>query len=120
MNLSFLHEAIGLSIEKMEANEGGPFGAVSVRDGRVVGRGWNGVRATTHPTACAETVEMRNACNPLDSLLLDGCEIYPGCEPCPMCLAAIYWARLSRIIYAATIEDAAAAGFDDHSFYREF
>ncbi len=120
MNLSFLHEAIRLSIEKMEANEGGPFGAVIVRDGRVIGRGWNRVTSTNDPTAHAEIVAIREACGHLDSFLLDGCEIYTSCEPCPMCLAAIYWARLSRIIYAATIEDASAAGFDDHSFFREF
>ncbi len=120
MNPAFLREAIRLSIEKMEADEGGPFGAVIVRDGEIVGRGWNRVTSTNDPTAHAEVVAVRDACACLGTFCLDGCEIYTSCEPCPMCLAAIYWARLDRIVYAATIEDAAAAGFDDHSFYREF
>jgi tRNA(Arg) A34 adenosine deaminase TadA len=119
MNLSFLREAIRLSVEKMQADEGGPFGAVIVLDGKIVGRGWNRVTSTNDPSAHAEIVAIRDACGRLGTFSLDGCEIYTSCEPCPMCLAAIYWARLSRIFFAATIEDAAAAGFDDHSFYRE-
>ena len=91
-----------------------------VRDGRVVGLGWNRVTSTNDPTAHAEMVAIRDACGRLETFCLEGCEIYTSCEPCPMCLAAIYWARLDRIVYAATIEDAAAAGFDDHAFYREF
>jgi tRNA(Arg) A34 adenosine deaminase TadA len=119
MNPSFLREAIRLSIEKMDANEGGPFGAVIVRDGRIVGRGWNRVTSSNDPTAHAEIVAIRDACKQLDTFSLNGCEIYTSCEPCPMCLAAIYWARLGRIVYAATLDDAGAAGFDDCSFYRE-
>jgi guanine deaminase len=119
MNPSFLREAIRLSIEKMEAKEGGPFGAVIVRDGKIVGRGWNRVTSTNDPTAHAEIVAIRDACEQLHTFSLNGCEIYTSCEPCPMCLAAIYWARLDRIVYAATLDDAATAGFDDCSFYRE-
>lgn len=119
MNLGFLREAIRLSLEKMEANEGGPFGAVVVRDGTIVGRGWNRVTSTNDPTAHAEVVAIRDACSRLRTFSLAGCEIYSSCEPCPLCLAAIYWARLDRVYFAATCDDAAAAGFDDRSFYRE-
>ncbi len=119
MNIDFLREAIRLSVEKMEANEGGPFGAVVVRNGEIVGRGWNRVTSTNDPTAHAEVVAIRDACSRLKSFSLAGCEIYSSCEPCPLCLAAIYWSRLDRIYYAATCDDAAAAGFDDRSFYQE-
>ncbi len=119
MNLDILREAIRLSIEKMEANEGGPFGAVVVRNGEIVGRGWNRVTSTNDPTAHAEVVAIRDACSRLKTFSLAGCEIYSSCEPCPLCLAAIYWSRLDRIYYAATCDDAAAAGFDDRSFYQE-
>jgi guanine deaminase len=119
MDLAFLREAIRLSIEKMEANEGGPFGAVIVRDGQVIGRGWNRVTSTNDPTAHAEIVAIRDACSRLKTFSLTGCAIYSSCEPCPLCLAAIYWSRLDGISYAATCADAAAAGFDDQSFYRE-
>ncbi|WP_397569684.1 nucleoside deaminase [Schlesneria sp. T3-172] len=116
---TFLREAIRLSIEKMEANEGGPFGAVVVRNGEIVGRGWNQVTSTNDPTAHAEVVAIRDACSRLKTFSLAGCEIYSSCEPCPLCLAAIYWSRLDCIYYAATCDDAAEAGFDDRSFYRE-
>ena len=119
MNPAFLREAIRLSIEKMEANEGGPFGAVIVRDQQIIGRGWNRVTSTNDPTAHAEVVAIRDACSQLKTFSLAGCEIYSSCEPCPLCLAAIYWSRLDRIYYAATCDDAAAAGFDDRNFYRE-
>jgi len=119
MSQSFLREAIRLSIEKMQADEGGPFGAVIVRNGEIVGRGWNRVTSTNDPTAHAEIVAIRDACACLKSFSLAGCEICTSCEPCPMCLAAIYWARLERIYYAATCEDATAAGFDDSPFYKE-
>lgn len=119
MNAAFLREAIRLSIEKMEAGEGGPFGAVVVRDGRVVGRGWNRVTSALDPTAHAEVVAIRDACSRLGTHALAGCQIYCSCEPCPMCLAAIHWARLDRIIYAATGDDAASAGFDDRAVQRE-
>lgn len=116
---AFLREAIRLSIEKMEANEGGPFGAVVVQDGEIVGWGWNRVTSTNDPTAHAEVVAIRDACSRLKTFSLAGCEIYSSCEPCPLCVAAIYWSRLDRIYYAATCDDAAAAGFDDRHFYRE-
>jgi len=119
MKLDFLREAIRLSLEKMEGNEGGPFGAVIVRDGEIVGRGWNRVTSTNDPTAHAEVVAIRDACSHLKTFSLAGCEIYSSCEPCPLCLAAIYWSRLDRIYHAATCDDAAAAGFDDRNFYRE-
>ena len=113
MNPEFLREASRLSLEKMETAEGGPFGAVIVQNGKIVGRGWNRVTSTNDPTAHAEIVAIRDACACLKTFSLAGCEIYTSCEPCPMCFAAIYWARLERIFYAATCQDAAAAGFDD-------
>jgi guanine deaminase len=119
MNHDFLREAIRLSVEKMGADGGGPFGAVVVRDGRVVGRGWNRVTSTNDPTAHAEVVAIRDACSRLQTFSLAGCEIYASCEPCPLCLAAIYWSRLDRIFYGATCDDATAAGFDDQTLYRE-
>lgn len=119
MNRRFLQDAIRLSIEKMELGEGGPFGAVIVQAGEVVGRGWNRVTSTNDPTAHAEILAIRDACCRLKRFSLAGCEIYASCEPCPMCLAAIYWARIERIYHAATREDAAEAGFDDCRFYRE-
>ena len=119
MNPAFLREAIRLSLEKMDANKGGPFGAVIVRDQQIIGRGWNRVTSTNDPTAHAEVVAIRDACSHLKTFSLVGCEIYCSCEPCPLCLAAIYWSRLDRISYAATCADAASAGFDDGKFYRE-
>jgi guanine deaminase len=119
MNQDFLREAIRLSSEKMEAGEGGPFGAVVVRNGEIIGRGWNQVTTTNDPTAHAEIVAIRDACRRLGTFSLAGCEIYSSCEPCPMCLAAIYWARLDCIYYAATCGDATAAGFDDTPFYEQ-
>jgi tRNA(Arg) A34 adenosine deaminase TadA len=119
MNPDFMREAIGLSLEKMEAGEGGPFGAVVVQNGHIVGRGWNRVTSINDPTAHAEIVAIRDACTRLKTFSLAGCEIYTSCEPCPMCFAAVYWARLERIYYAATCEDAAEAGFDDCRFFRE-
>ncbi len=113
MDERFLREAIRLSIEKMQAGEGGPFGAVVVRDGGIVGVGWNRVTSANDPTAHAEIVALRDACSRLGTFRLAGCELYASCEPCPMCLAAICWARIDRLYYAATREDAARAGFDD-------
>lgn len=115
----FLRTAIRLSLEKMESGEGGPFGAVVVRDRSIVGTGWNQVTSSNDPTAHAEVVAIRDACARLQNFSLSGCEIYCSCEPCPLCLAACYWSRLDRIYYAATSDDAAAAGFDDRRFYRE-
>jgi guanine deaminase len=119
MNLTFLHEAIRLSREKSQAGEGGPFGAVIVRNEQIVGRGWNRVTSANDPTAHAEISAIREACSRLGVFSLAGCDIYTSCEPCPMCLAAIYWARLDRVFFAATRQDAAAAGFDDGRIYDE-
>ena len=115
----FLHEAIRLSQEKMEAGEGGPFGAVIVKNGKIIGRGWNRVTSANDPTAHAEVEAIRDACSKLETFSLAGCEIYASCEPCPMCLSAIHWARLDALYFAATREDAADAGFDDALLYEE-
>jgi tRNA(Arg) A34 adenosine deaminase TadA len=119
VNLAFLREAILLSRDKMQANEGGPFGALVVREGAIIGRGWNRVTSACDPTAHAEIVAIRDACSRLRTFRLDHCEIYCSCEPCPLCLAAIYWSRIGRIYYAAGCADAAAAGFDDSFVYQE-
>lgn len=115
----FMREAITLAVENVRGAAGGPFGAVVVRDGTVIGRGVNLVTSEHDPTAHAEMIAIREACARLGTHRLDGCEIYANCEPCPMCLAAIYWARIARLHFAATREDAAAAGFDDAIIYRE-
>lgn len=117
MNELFLREAIHLSIDKMQAGEGGPFGAVIVKDGEIIGRGWNRVTSLNDPTAHAEVSAIRFACEQLGTFSLEGCDIYCSCEPCPMCYAAIYWARLDRIYFAASGQDAAAIQFDDHNLY---
>jgi guanine deaminase len=114
-----LREAIRLSMKKMEAGEGGPFGAVIARNGEIVGRGWNRVTSSNDPTAHAEVMAIRDACSTLGSFSLAGCEIYASCEPCPMCLSAIYWARLDALYFAASRTDAADAGFDDALLYEE-
>ena len=119
MKTEFMRAAIRLSLEKMRRGEGGPFGAVVVRQGKIVGRGWNRVTPTNDPTAHAEIVAIREACHRLKTFRLDNCEIYASCEPCPMCLSAIYWARIRRIFYAGGRRDAAAAGFDDDLIYCE-
>lgn len=119
MNEAFMQDAITLSIQRMREGRGGPFGAVIVKDGRIISRGSNEVTAANDPTAHAEIVAIRAACRALGSFRLDDCEIYTSCEPCPMCLSAIYWARISRMFYAATRQDAAEAGFDDEFLYRE-
>lgn len=116
---SFLREAIRLSAEKMNANEGGPFGAVIVKDGKIIGHGWNRVTSTNDPTAHAEVEAIRNACSNLGTFSLAGCQIYTSCEPCPMCLSAIYWARLDTLYFAGSHTDAADAGFDDALLYEE-
>lgn len=116
---AFMGEAVALSGEKMRAGAGGPFGAVIVKDGVIVGRGWNQVTSTNDPTAHAEVTAIRDACRNLDTFSLQGCEIFTSCEPCPMCLAAIYWARLDRAYYANTRADAARIGFDDQFLYDE-
>jgi tRNA(Arg) A34 adenosine deaminase TadA len=119
MKSRFMREAIRISREKMQRNHGGPFGAVVVRDGKIVGRGWNQVTSRNDPTAHAEVVAIRNACRRLKTFRLSDCELYTSCEPCPMCLAAIYWARLQRVYYANTRHDAARIAFDDAFIYRE-
>lgn len=115
----YLREAIALARAGMERNDGGPFGCVIVKDGEVIGRGNNRVTSSNDPTAHAEVVAIREACQRLASFQLDGCTLYTSCEPCPMCLGAIYWARPERIVFAATREDAAEAGFDDQLIYDE-
>jgi tRNA(Arg) A34 adenosine deaminase TadA len=119
MNLELMREAIRLSREPMLSGAGGPFGAVIARENRIVGRGWNQVTSTLDPTAHAEIVAIRDACRQLGDFSLAGCDIYASCEPCPLCLAAIWWARIDRIFFGAGCADAAAAGFDDSRFYRE-
>jgi tRNA(Arg) A34 adenosine deaminase TadA len=114
-----MREAIRISIEKMRRNCGGPFGAVVVMGNRVIGRGWNRVTSTNDPTAHAEIMAIRDACRRLKTFSLERCEIYTSCEPCPMCLAAIYWARLRRVYFANTRKDAAHIGFDDDVLYRQ-
>ena len=114
-----MREAIRISLEKMRHNHGGPFGAVVVRKGKIVGRGWNRVTSSNDPTAHAEIVAIRNACRRLKTFRLDDCELYTSCEPCAMCLSAIYWARLSRVYYANTRQDAAHIQFDDEFIYTE-
>ena len=115
----FMMEAIRLSINNVEEGKGGPFGAVVVKDGKIIARGVNQVTTSNDPTAHAEVVAIRNACAALNTFQLDGCEIYTSCEPCPMCLGAIYWARPARLFYANTKEDATAINFDDQFIYEE-
>jgi tRNA(Arg) A34 adenosine deaminase TadA len=115
----FMRRAIALSAERMRALEGGPFGAVIVKDGRIIAEGHNQVTTSNDPTAHAEVVAIRAACRELGSFSLEGCEIFSSCEPCPMCLSAIYWARLARIAYANSRADAAEIGFDDDFLYAE-
>lgn len=114
-----MREAIRLARDKMRENAGGPFGAVIVRDGGIIARGWNQVTSANDPTAHAEIMAIREACARLGSFRLDDCEIYASCEPCPMCLSAIYWARLRKVYFASTRADAGAIGFDDETLYRE-
>ena len=117
--LHFIHQAIDAATKGVENNDGGPFGAVIVKEGVVIGRGNNRVTSSNDPTAHAEIVAIREACRYLNSFQLEGCTIYTSCEPCPMCLGAIYWARPDRIVYACTRQDAAAIGFDDDFIYKE-
>lgn len=116
---TFMRRAIELAQEGIDKNQGGPFGCVVVKDGRIIGEGCNRVTSTNDPSAHAEIVAMREACRNLNSFQLDGCSIYTSCEPCPMCLGAIYWARPDNVFFAGTREDAAAAGFDDKMIYVE-
>src|SRR5947209_14391762 len=117
--MNFMREAIRLSIQKMHAGHGGPFGAVVVKGRKIVGRGWNRVTSSNDPTAHAEIVAIRDACKRLKTFLLDACDLYTSCEPCPMCLSALYWARVRRVYYSNTRKDAARIAFDDDFIYRE-
>ena len=115
-----MSRAIAIAQKGMESNDGGPFGAIIVnKKGEIIGEGNNKVTSTNDPTAHAEVVAIRDACKNVDSFQLEGCTIYTSCEPCPMCLGAIYWARPERIVFAAAREDAAAIGFDDEFIYKE-
>jgi guanine deaminase len=117
--LSFLEQAIDLSAKGMQGGKGGPFGCIIVKDGKVIGQGCNQVTSTNDPTAHAEVVAIRNACNELQSYQLTDCDIYTSCEPCPMCLGAIYWARPRKVIFANTRQEAGAIEFDDDFIYKE-
>jgi len=119
MHNPFMARAIQLSIENVHSGRGGPFGAVVVKENAIVAEGANQVTTTNDPTAHAEVVAIREACRKLGMFDLTGCEIYSSCEPCPMCLGAIYWARLSRIYFANADADASRIGFDDSMIYRE-
>src|ERR1700719_3547247 len=119
MHNSFMARAIELSLENIHAGRGGPFAAVVVKDGKIIAEGTNCVTSTNDPTAHAEVVAIRAACKHLGNFELKGCEIYTTCEPCPMCLGAIYWARPARVYFGGTAADAAKAGFDDSFIYEE-
>ena len=116
---NYMREAIKLAEAGMAAGHGGPFGCVIVRSGKIVGRGNNRVTSTNDPTAHAEVTAIREACAALKTFQLDDCELYTSCEPCPMCLSAIYWARIPRVYYGNTRADAAAIGFDDDFIYQQ-
>ncbi len=119
MQNAFMQRAIELSIDNVRSGHGGPFGAVVVRGTEIAGTGVNSVTASNDPTAHAEIVAIREATRQLGNFQLSGCDLYTSCEPCPMCLGAIYWARLDRVFYGGTREDAAAAGFDDAFIYDQ-
>ena len=115
----FMKRAIELARLGMDGGKGGPFGCVVAKDGAIIGEGNNQVTSTHDPTAHAEVVAIRNACDALGSFQLEGCSLYTSCEPCPMCLGAIYWARPEKVFFACTREDAASVGFDDELIYNE-
>ncbi len=119
LDRQFLRRAVALSKERMEANLGGPFGAVIVKDGKIIAEGWNEVTSALDPTAHAEVTAIRRACQAVGSFSLEGATLYSSCEPCPMCLAATYWARIGRLVYANTRDEAASIGFDDAFLYDE-
>jgi guanine deaminase len=116
---AYMQEAIRIALENIKSGNGGPFGAVIVKNGKIIGRGANSVTSENDPTAHAEVMAIREACKNLSNFQLDGCELYTSCEPCPMCLGAIYWARPSGVYFAATREMAAEAGFDDSYIYNQ-
>jgi tRNA(Arg) A34 adenosine deaminase TadA len=115
----FMQRALAIALERMHANDGGPFGAVIVRGDEIIAEGWNRVTSTNDPSAHAEVVAIRRACEKLKTFNLPDCDIYASCEPCPMCLGTIYWTRLRHIYYANTRHEAAGIGFDDAHIYRE-
>jgi guanine deaminase len=119
MMQEFMRRAIALAMENVRTGSGGPFAAVIAKDGGIIAEGANRVTATNDPTAHAEVVAIREACRKLGDFQLAGCDLYTTCEPCPMCLGAIYWARPARVFYACIAADAAAAGFDDAFIYEE-
>src|SRR5437660_9204047 len=119
MSPDFMRHAIALALENVHSGSGGPFAALIVKEGRIIAEGANRVTRSNDPTAHAEVVAIREACRVLADFQLTGCDLYTTCEPCPMCLGAIYWARPARIFYAATAADAANAGFDDAFIYDE-
>jgi guanine deaminase len=119
MDNSFMRRAIELSLENVRSGKGGPFAAVVVKDGRILASGANQVTSTFDPTAHAEIVAIREACRKLGQFQLSGCEIYTTCEPCPMCLGAIYWARPAKVYFGATAADASLIGFDDSFIYQQ-
>lgn len=114
-----MKKAIELSLKNITLNEGGPFGAIIVKNDKIIGEGNNQVTSKNDPTLHAEIVAIKNACKTLEDFSLDGCVLYTSCEPCPMCLGAIYWSRLDKVYYANTKEDAADIGFDDEFIYKE-
>jgi tRNA(Arg) A34 adenosine deaminase TadA len=118
-NATYMREAVQLAEQGMRSGRGGPFGCVVVRRGEIVGRGSNRVTSTNDPTAHAEVVAIRDACTALQTFQLTDCELYTSCEPCPMCLSAIYWARIPQVYYGNTRADAAAIGFDDEFIYQQ-
>lgn len=117
--LQFMQAAVDLARQGMNKGTGGPFGCIIVKDDTIIGKGCNSVASTNDPTAHAEVVAIRDACRHLQTFQLTGCEIYTSCEPCPMCMGAIYWARPKKVYFGATRHDAAAAGFDDSLIYQE-
>jgi guanine deaminase len=119
MSADLMRRAIALALENVRSGRGGPFAALVAKDGKVIGEGANSVTATNDPTAHAEIVAIRAACRALGTFQLTDCELYTTCEPCPMCLGAIYWARPARVFYAGAAADAADAGFDDAFIYDE-
>lgn len=119
MSDPFMQRAIQLSLENVRSGRGGPFAAVVVKDGQIIGEGVNQVTSTNDPSAHAEVLAIRQACRRLQDFKLAGCSIYSSCEPCPMCLGLIYWAGLEKVYYGNTKQDAAAIGFDDSRIYRE-
>ena len=118
-NEEYMSEAVATALKGMQKNEGGPFGCIVVKDDTIVGRGNNKVTSTNDPTAHAEVTAIRDACKNLGTFQLDECIIYTSCEPCPMCLGAIYWARPKKVYYGSNQQDAAAIGFDDAFIYKE-